>query len=457
MVVDSVIRNVRIISQDGGPIEKAGIAVDEGKIVTIGHVEELPPATQELDMNNDILVPGIIDCHVHTRSPGQEYREDWESVTRAAAAGGVTTIIAMPNTDPVIDRSERLETVYSLIRDHAIVDAQSYGLLTADNIHHLRGLVEAGAVGFKCFLVESGQYSFGTPNDGKLHEAMIEIEELESRVGFHEENNDIVAHYIQKYKNENQNHPTDQPKSRPVIAEVEAVSRICRLADSTGCPVHMFHVSSGSAAAVIAEAQARGTEVSAETMPHYLQFDETILDEAGNAARVNPPFRSAEEREQLWDVGIHDGTIECIASDHAPYTDEEKGADDFFQNTWNVMSGFVGLETEVAAMLTLVNEGRLSLEKWVEMHSRNPARTWGIYPQKGSLNIGTDADFTIINPDEHWTVDRTQFHSKSKVSPYDGKELRGNVSATVVRGELVYADGELLAEPGFGEVVGLNN
>jgi dihydroorotase/allantoinase len=214
----------------------------------------------------------------------------------------------------------------------------------------------------------------------------------------------------------------------------------------------MFHLSSGSAAEIVADAKDDGVDVTAETMPHYLQFNEPVMDRQGNAARVNPPIRTEEERQKLWEVGIEGDGIDCIATDHAPYTDEEKGIDDPFQNTWNVKSGFVGVETEVSAMYTLVDGGQLTVERWVDLHSRKPAQTWGLYPQKGSLQVGTDADFTILDPDADWTVDRHELRSKSRVTPYDGEVLTGKVTTTVVRGEVVFDD-EVTGEPGYGSVV----
>lgn len=453
MTVDLLIRNAHIVTPEGAYPEQTGIAVDDGTIVAVGETDDLPEADAVFDAEGNVLVPGIVDCHVHTRSPGQEHREDWETVTRAAAAGGVTSLIGMPNTDPLIDSPEYVDLAFDLIEENALVDAQQYALLSSESVDRVEALAETGVAGFKCFLVEGGQYDFSTPSDGELHEAMGTLSELGKRVGFHEENSSIVYHTVQRFQEEGRNHPRDQPQSRPVVAEIEAVSRICLLAEDTGCPVHMFHLSSGSAAEVVRRSKRRDVDVTAETMPHYLQFNEEILDRKGNAARVNPPIRTEKERQSLWDIGMRDGAIDCIATDHAPYTAEEKGAEDFFQNTWNVYSGFVGLETEVPAMATLVNEGELSLERWVDLHSRRPAQIWGLYPKKGSLQIGSDADFTIVDFDEEWTLDYEDLHSKSKVTPYDGETFTGRVESTIVRGEVVFDDGEITGESGYGEVI----
>lgn len=453
MTVDLLIRNAQIVTPEGTYPRNTGIAVNDETIVAVGKTEDLPEADAVFDAEGNVLVPGIVDCHVHTRSPGQEQREDWETVTRSAAAGGVTSLIGMPNTDPLIDSPDRVDLAFELIEENAVVDAQQYALLSSESVNRVEAIAETGVVGFKCFLVEGGQYNFSTPSDGELHEAMGVLSELDKRVGFHEENSSIVYHTVQKFQEEERNHPRDQPRSRPVVAEVEAVSRICVLAEDTDCPVHMFHLSSGSAADVVERAKRRDVDVTAETMPHYLQFNEEILERKGNAARVNPPIRTEEERELLWEIGMRNGAIDCLATDHAPYTAEEKGADDFFQNTWDVYSGFVGLETEVPAMATLINEGELSVERWVDLHSRRPAQVWGLYPKKGSLQVGSDADFTIVDFGEEWTLDYNDLRSKSKITPYDGETFTGRVKSTIVRGEIVFDDDKVTGEPGGGEVI----
>lgn len=455
MTADTVVRNGRIVTADGVIGSGAGVAIRDGRIVAVGRDEDLPDADRSYDVGGDFIAPGIVDCHVHTREPGGEHREDWEHATRAAAAGGVTSIIAMPNTDPVVDDPETLRRVYELIESNAVVDAQSYGLLGEDNLDQLEPLVEAGAVGFKCFLISGGggQYGWGSPDDGQLLEAMEVIASIGARVGFHEENDEIVNHFSEKYEAEGKTHPIWHARAAGPIAEREAISRVCLFAEHAGCPVHMFHESSGSGAEIVRRAKNRGIDVTAETTPHYLQLTVDDLEETGSAGRVNPPLRTEAERERLWEVGIRGGAIDCLASDHAPYTDGEKGMDDPFQSTWNTVSGFVGVETQVPAMLTLVDEGRLSYGEWVRLHSRRPAEIWSLYPKKGSLQLGTDADLTVFDPDERWTLDRRDLRSKSTVTPYDGRTFVGNVTKTFVRGTLVFDGTEVVADPGTGEVI----
>ncbi|WP_408957997.1 allantoinase AllB [Natrinema sp. 74] len=454
MTVDLVVRNCTVVTP-AGRTPDAGVAVEDGTIVAVGRSDRLPDADRVLEGEGNVLVPGIVDCHIHNREPGLEYKEDWESATRAAAAGGVTTVVGMPNTDPVIDRPEHLELKFERGEAAAHVDFQSYAVVTSENLDLIPEIDAVGPLGFKIFL-GSTVGDVPPPNDGEILEAMEQIRETGKRLGFHEENGEIIDHYTEQFKAEGRNDPIDHSHSRPVIAEREAVERMITFAEETGAKVHMFHVSSGSAAEAVARGKDRGVDVTAETTPHYLWFTEDVMREKGNVARVQPPIRDAEERDRLWEVGIDDGAIDCIATDHAPHTPEEKKVDDPFGNTWDAISGFVGLETEVPTMLTFVDRGRLSLEEWVHRHSTNPAQVWGMYPEKGSLQVGTDADFTIVDPDLEWTADSADLHSKNCVTPFDGESFRGKAVATVVRGEVVAEDGEVVGESGYGTRVDID-
>ncbi|ELY83016.1 allantoinase AllB [Natrinema gari] len=449
MTVDLVVRNCTVVTP-AGRTSDAGVAVEDGEIVAVGRSDRLPEADRVLDAEGNVLVPGIVDCHIHNREPGLEYKEDWESATRAAAAGGVTTVVGMPNTDPVIDRPEHLALKFERGEASAHVDFQSYAVVTSENLDLIPEIDETGALGFKIFL-GSTVGDVPPPNDGEILEAMERIRETGKRLGFHEENGEIIDHYTERFKAEGRNEPIDHSHSRPVIAEREAVERMITFAEETGAKIHMFHVSSGSAAEAVARGKDRGVDVTAETTPHYLWFTEDVMRKKGNVARIQPPIRDAEEREILWDVGIDQGTIDCLATDHAPHTPAEKKVDDPFGNTWDAISGFVGLETEVPAMLPFVDQGRLTLEEWVRRHSTRPAQVWDMYPQKGSLQVGTDADFTIVDPDREWTLaDRTELHSKNCVTPFEGETFTGKAIATVVRGNVVAEDGTVVGESGYG-------
>ncbi len=449
MSVDLVVKNCTIVTPEGRVGPNAGVAVEDGEIVAIGSDDRLPDADTVVDADGNHLAPGVIDCHIHNRSPGLEYKEDWETATRAAAAGGVTTVMGMPNTDPVIDQPDHIQLKADLGEENALVDFQFYAVITSDNYDKVHDLDEAGVVGYKVFLGTTIG-AIPAPNDGELLEAMEQVAETNKRLGFHEENDEILSHLENKFKEEGKNDPIHHTWSRPPITEREAISRTILFAEETDAKIHMFHLSCGTGARLVSEGKEKGVDVTAETMPHYLWFTEDVMREKGNVARIQPPIRDAEEREILWDEVLGDG-IDCIATDHSPHTDEEKGMDDPFKNTWEVISGFVGLETEVAAMLTFVNDDKMDLERWINMHSTQPAKIWGMYPQKGSMQIGTDADFTIFDLDEEWTLeDRHTLHSKNTVTPFEGESFKGKVTKTIVRGEVVYEDGEVVGDSGHG-------
>jgi dihydroorotase/allantoinase len=450
-VADTRFVDCSIATANGWLGSDVGVAVTDGTIVSVGSVDSLPEAHREVRLDGDVLVPGVVDDHVHTRTPGHEYKEDWETATRSAAAGGVTTVVAMPNTNPIIDRVERVESVYETADADACVDYLTHVVVTSDNLDRIPALAEADIAGFKVFL----GITFGdieAPTDGELHAAMEAIADTDRRLGFHEENDEIRAYLEAKFRREGKNEAIYHNRSRPPLAEVEAVSRICLFADDTGCPVHMFHLSSGSAAETLRDWRHRGVDATAETCPHYLWFTEDVVRERGTVARVQPPLRTADERARLWSVGIDGGAVDCIATDHAPHTDDEKGVGNPDKSVWETPGGFVGVETQVPAMLTFVAEGRLTLPEWVGLHSTRPAQIWGLYPKKGSLQPGADADFTVVDPDREWTLDRTTLHSKSTATPFDGERFRGAVTTTVVRGEVVYDGQTVTGEPGYGEV-----
>jgi len=459
MAVDLVVKNSTIVTPEGRVGPNAGVAVDDGTIVSIGEDTQLPEAERVVDAGGDFLAPGIIDCHIHNRSPGLEYKEDWETATRAAAAGGVTTVNGMPNTDPVIDAPEHIRTKADLGEENALVDFQFYAVITSDNYDQVHELDEAGVVGYKVFLGTTIG-AIPPPNDGELIEAMGQVAETGKRLGFHEENDQILSHLAEKFQAEGKTDPIYHSWSRPPITERESISRTTLFAEEMGAKIHMFHLSCGSGARIVRDARAEGIDVTAETMPHYLWFTEDVMREKGNVARIQPPIRDQEEQDLLWEEVLDDdGGIDCIATDHSPHTDEEKGMDDPFKNTWEVISGFVGLETEVPAMLTFVDRGRLSMEQWVEMHSTRPAQIWGMYPKKGSMQVGTDADFTLFDPGREWTLgDRHTLHSKNTVTPFEGESFTGKVTGTIVRGNVVYDEEDgVIGEPGFGTRIDVDN
>jgi len=277
---------------------------------------------------------------------------------------------------------------------------------------------------------------------------MEKIRETGKRLGFHEENGEIIDHYTERFKAEGRNEPIDHSHSRPVIAEREAVERMITFAEETGAKIHMFHVSSGSAAEAVARGNDRGVDVTAETTPpHYLWFTEEVMREKGNVARVQPPIRDAEERDRLWEVGIDDGVIDCIATDHAPHTPAEKKVDDP-SATPGTRSGFVGLETgcRPCSPSSIRVDSR---SRWVRRHSTNPAQVWGCTPE------GVAAGGYRRRPHDRRSESRVdggrrRLPLEELRDAVRGRVFPGKAVATVVRGEVVYEDGDVIGESGYG-------
>jgi dihydroorotase (multifunctional complex type) len=268
------------------------------------------------------------------------------------------------------------------------------------------------------------------------------------RVGFHAENNQINNHRTRLLKAAGRTDPKAYAEARPNEAEADAVAKVVQFARMTGAKVHIFHMSTKEGVDLVAAAKAAGVDISAETAPHYLLTDVDLMDQVGSMLKVNPPVRTRDNGDRLWQ-GLVNGIVEAIATDHAPHTLAEKIND----NIWEVECGFCGVETSAPLMLTAVNEGRLTLNQYVKVASEGPARIFNMYPQKGSLQPGTDADLTIVDMEEEGIIKAERLHSKSKVTPFEGFKIKGQPVCTIVRGQFIVKDGELVGRPGTGDVV----
>lgn len=421
-----------------------GVAIEGERIAAIGRTDSLPAARRTIDVGGGIIAPGVVDEHVHDRSLGQSHKEDWETLTRSAAAGGVTTVLGHGNTDPYVERPADLERKFALAERHAVVDFGCFAWITDENYENLAPLASAGAVGFQASLAERPL------NSGELLTAMANCAETDRRLGLHVEDGDILESPWADAQTSGAERPTDHCRGRPPVAEVVGARTATQLARETDCPLHVFLVSAGSTLDPLARARQRGLDVTVETCPHYLRFTDAELTEQGSVAVVSPPLRSEDERAALWERGIENGVVDCIGTDHAPHTDAEKRVEDPFDSLRGVSHGFVGLETAVPMLLTFAAADRLSYSQWCRLHSEMPARTWGLYPNKGSLQVGTDADITVVDPDREWTFDSDALRSRGTVTPFDGEAFHGAVTTTVVRGRVVYADGDVLGDPGWG-------
>ncbi|MCK8785915.1 allantoinase AllB [Roseomonas sp. NAR14] len=443
---DLVIANGRVATEDA--VFPASVAIRDGAIMAVGDHGAMPPAREVLDAAGLHVLPGAIDVHVHFRDPGYTHKEDWDTGTAAAAMGGVTTVFEMPNVIPPTSTPEGLRAKQAAAAK-ARVDFGLYGLLGEENLEHVEALVAGGVNAFKLYMGNT----FGdlpSPSTGAMLEAFEIVARHGLRISLHAETASIMARRTQRLRDAGKDTPLDHLRSRPAVVATEAVSRACVLAEWTGARIHVLHISSGDELRPLREARARGVDVTGETCPHYLLFDERAYDEIGPVIRVNPPVREKPHQEALW-RGLADGVIDMIATDHAPHAPEEKT-----RNTiWQVDCGFPGVETQMPLMLTQVARGRLSLTDYVRLSAGAPARAFGLFPRKGALIPGADADIAVVDLAREERIAAGALHSRAKVTPFEGMGVRGVPVHTLVRGRFVMRDRALVpGTEGWGQSVG---
>ncbi len=417
---------------------KAAIAIDDGKIVAVGSRSSMPQPEKILDLSSLHILPGVIDAHVHLRDPGMTYKEDFITGTSSAAAGGVTTIFEMPNTLPLVSTEKIFRDKASYLRDKAYVDYCLYGIIVEDNLKELAGMTEAGAIGFKVLLAEVTG-GVPRPSNGYVLEAFKELAKLDVMVTAHAEDKSITQYYMDKLKATTKE-AFAHCQARPPIAEEEGIQLLTLLASEAGNRVHLVHTSCGTR--LIAEGKAKGAKVTAETCPQYLIFNEDDMNSKGARLKINPPVRNKNIVNELRDA-VRSGIIDTIGSDHAPHSIEEKTKD----NIWEASAGSIGVETLVPAMLTLVNQGILTLCRLVKMTSEKPAKLFDLYPKKGVIAVGSDADFTIVDLKKQKKIKAGGLHSKNKITAFDGWKAEGVPVYTIVRGEIVAENGNISGKP----------
>jgi len=408
----------------------ADVAITGGRVSAIGAPRSLGDAAEVVDVTGLHLIPGAIDMHVHFREPGYTHKEDWETGTRAAAMGGVTTVFEMPNTHPATRSVSEFRQKQECAKK-ACVDFGIYGLLAENNIDELPGLIEAGANAFKCFMGNT----FGnlpSPSTGAMLEGFEIIAGSGLRISLHAETASIMEWRQAKLEAAGLNDPLYHITSRPEVVAIEAVSRAAILSEWTGARIHVLHISSAGELRPLAEAKARGVEITGETCPCYLFLDSGDYERLGSVIRVNPPVREAKDSAAIWDA-LQSGLVDMIATDHAPHTHEEKSNDII----WNADCGFPGVETQMPLMLTEVAAGRMTLEHYVSISSANPARAFGMWPDKGRIAVGALADIAAVDMAREEVVAASRLHSRGKITPFEGRKTIGAPVHTIVRGAFV--------------------
>jgi allantoinase len=438
-----IIRSERVVLPDS--IRPAEIHVRDGRIVSVGPLGTLgTPSTVGtlFDAGSAVVLPGLVDTHVHINDPGRADWEGFETATRAAAAGGITTLVDMPlNSIPATTNVAALEAKRRAAKGRCHVDVGFWGGVVPGNAGDLAPLARAGVLGFKCFLSPSGVDEFAHVSEEDLREAMPIIAATGLPLLVHAELPALLR----------EPDPLADPRryatwldSRPAAAEHAAIGLLIDLSARTSARVHIVHLASADALAAIGAARARSVPITLETCPHYLAFCAEDVADGDTALKCAPPIRESEHRERLWRA-LADGHVDLIATDHSPAPAALKHVDDGdFLAAWG---GIASLQISLPIVWTGAHQRGLPLAKLAEWMAAAPARLAGLQGRKGAIATGHDADLVIFDPDREITVDASRLYHRHAVTPYDGARLRGLVLTTMLRGEIVFDNGECVGVP----------
>ena len=424
-----MIRGRRVITPDG--TRAASIHISDGRITRVAHYDDTGDSSDVHEAGDAVVMPGIVDTHVHVNEPGRTEWEGFETATQAAAAGGVTTILDMPlNSIPATTTVEALETKRNSARGKSLVNVEFIGGVVPGNAREIEPLARAGVRAFKCFLTPSGVDEFPNVTEPDLREAFPLLARTGLPLMVHAEDPACLV----EPQNVSRRY-SDYLASRPVEAEHRAIEMIVKLMEWCPMPVHIVHLSSATSLDIIRRAKGRGLPLTVETCPHYLTFTAEEISDGATEYKCAPPIRSASEREALWNALIN-GDIDLIASDHSPCPPSMKESDGNFFGCWG---GIASLELTLSAAWTGAEARGVAVEKIVDWMCAAPARLAGLADRKGAVAAGYDADIIAWDPDESWIVDPRSLHHRHPVTPYAGRELRGVVRTTFVGGRLAFS------------------
>lgn len=436
------ITNAKVMTPQG--LVEGGVAIDEGRIVAVGAGDCLPRARETIDGGGRWLLPGLVDGHVHFREPGLTHKEDFETGSRAAIRGGVTTVLEMPNTLPPVETAAVLRDKAELLARRALVDYGLISVITERNVGRIEELASAGTMAYKIFLgPTTGELP--SPDDGQIADALARIAPTGLPVGVHAENPAIVARATARLKAQGRTDLLAHAEARPALAEAESINRMIFFARALGARLHIFHMSTKEGVELVRRAKADGVRVTAETCPHYLLLTARDMGRLGPAAKMNPPLRGPEDLEALWG-GLGDGTVDFVATDHAPHALDEKTR----PVVWENASGASSIQFFLPLMLEQVARGRLTLADLVRLTVEGPARMYRLYPRKGVIAVGSDADMVLVDPGRRGIIRAAEMENKVRLTPFEGIECRGWPILTLLRGRVAMRDGRVVGSPGQG-------
>ena len=425
-----IIKNGRVLDPANRLDKVCDILIEDGKIAKVG--ADLSAAGAEIiDAAGKVVTPGLIDMHVHLREPGQEAKEDFVSGSRAAAAGGYTTIATMPNTKPVVDNAALVRSLQKRAAEESLVHIAIIGALTkgqrGEELAELGDMTEAGAVAFS----DDGHY---------VQRAQVLLNGLDYLRAFdkviinHDEDTTLIE---EGCMNEGHRSAMLGVKGRPTVAEDIAVDRDILLAEYADARVHVAHISSARAVDMVRQAKKRGVKVTAEVTPHHLTLTDDCVDLTDSATKVNPPLRRQADVDAMVE-GLKDGTIDAIVTDHSPHAEEEKDREYCL-----APSGFPGLETALGVLLTeLYHTGKLDLNTLISKMTAEPAKLFAL--SGGTLSVGSSADIAVLDIEQEWMVEAEKFYTRGTHSPFVGRRLKGRAVMTMVDGQVVMRDGKII-------------
>jgi allantoinase len=445
---DFIIRSRRVVTAE--KTAPHAIHICDGSIAAVREFDDVSPEAVLVDAGDAVVMAGLVDAHVHVNEPGRTDWEGFETATRAAAAGGVTTLVDMPlNSIPPTTTLAGFHEKLAAARGQCSIDVAFWGGVVPGNTRELKPLLDAGVRGFKCFLIHSGVDEFPHVTEANLLEAMPELAKLDSVLLVHAEVPGPIEAAAVELKNADAQDYRTFLRSRPREAENKAVELMIRLCRATGARVHIVHHSSSDVLPLLKAAKAEGLPLTVETCPHYLTFAAEEIPAGATHFKCCPPVRERENREKLW-AALADGTIDMIVSDHSPCTADLKLLDEGdFLKAWG---GIAALQFTLPVMWTNFEKRGFGFEDLSRFMSAAPAKLAGLEERKGRLETGYDADIVVWHPEKEFEIRRENIHFKNKITPYAGMNLRGVVEATYVRGEKVYENGEFAARP-VGELL----
>jgi dihydroorotase (multifunctional complex type) len=443
LIADSVLTNAKAYLKK--EIVDCSLAIESGKIFKIGKETQMPKADEKINLRNLLVLPGLIDVHVHLRDEGKAYKEDFYTGTAAAAAGGMTTVLDMPNNAPVTMSAETLKNRMQIAERKVLVNVGFYSEFPTD-LGEVTDIAAQGAVAFKLFMAcQVG--GLNIDDDKALQEAFRKVGELGVLVAVHAEDKALLMANEERLKRATRHDAAAFLTAHSERIELKAVERLLKISAQTGARLHFCHMTTKEGLKAVIEAKKSGRTVTCEVTPQHLLLSNADFERYGLMLTMMPPLRSESNIEALW-KGISDGWVDVLGSDHAPHALNEKTA----SSVWKVKVGEPGLETTLPLVLTMVRKNRLSLSHVVQLLSEKPAEIFNL-KDRGRLEQGRKADLTVVDLNRKFRIDASKFHSKAKYSPFDGWEVQGRPVKTFVNGLLIMDEQEIVVKPGSGEVI----